>query len=93
MKPLNSVDKYTVAAISGWLVVGLLEKGTNGKFAKTILYFLKCDESNRCLVEVTGKRRNLGDGEGMQVPCMQHFEERKVYINRLWNVDTALCTK
>ena len=47
MEPMNSVDKYSVAAIRGGQVVRHLKKGTSGKFAKTIFCFLKCDENNR----------------------------------------------
>ena len=58
MEPLNSVDKYAVAAIGRGHVVGHLKKGTSRKFAQTISYFLKCDENNRRWAEVTGKRCN-----------------------------------
>ena len=36
IEPINSVDKYAVAAIRGGLVVGYLKNVTSGKFAKTI---------------------------------------------------------
>ena len=55
MEPMNSVDKYAIAAIRGMHVVRHLKKGTCRKFAKTISYFLKPDENNRGWVEVTGK--------------------------------------
>ena len=34
-----------------------------------ILYFLRSDAYSSAWAKVTGKRCNLGDGEGMQVPC------------------------
>ena len=34
-----------------------------------ILYFLRSDAYASAWAKVTGKRCNLGDGEGMQVPC------------------------
>ena len=40
IEPINSVDKYAVAAIRGGLVVGYL-KNVSGKFAKTIILLLK----------------------------------------------------
>ena len=83
MEPMNSVDKYAVVAIRGGHVIGHLKKGTSRKFRKAILYFLKFDENNGCWVEVTGKRCNLGDEKGMQVPCMLHFEAIKVYFDSL----------
>ena len=87
MEPSNTFDKYAVAAMRGGHVVGHLKSGKSGRFAKTIFCFLKGDENNRCTIEVTGKRCNLGDGEGMQVPCLLHFEgNNNLYIDRLRNI-------
>ena len=72
IEPINSVDKYAVAAIRGGLVVGYLKNVTSGKFAKTITLLKMWSEQ----FEVTGKRYNQDDGEGIQVPCMLHFEKR-----------------
>ena len=52
------MDKYAVAAIRGGHLVTHLKKGASAEFAKTILFFLKCDENNICWVEV-----NLGNGD------------------------------
>ena len=88
MEPINLMDKYVVTALRGTHIVGQLKKGTNGKLAKTIFYFLKCNENNRSWVEVTGKQGNLGDGEGMQFPCMLHFIliDYKVFYRNYENV-------
>ena len=80
IEPINSVDKYAVAAIRGGLVVGCLKNVTSGKFAKTIILLLKMWSEQ---FEVTGKRYNLVDEEGIHVLCMLQFEKRKVYIDRL----------
>ena len=80
IEPINSVDKYAVAAIRGGLVVGYLKNVTSGKFAKTIILLLKMWSEQ---FEVTGKRYNLVDEEGIHVLCMLQFEKRKVYIDRL----------
>ena len=40
-EPINSVDKYAVAAIRGGFVVGYLKNVASGKFAKTIILLLK----------------------------------------------------
>ena len=40
-----------------------------GKFAKTIFYFFRADQGAECKVGITGKKVNLGNEEGMQVPC------------------------
>ena len=58
MKSINSMDKYAVAAIRGGHLVRHLKKGARAEFAKTILFFLKCDENNICWVEV-----KLGNGD------------------------------
>ena len=54
-------------------------KGTTRKFANTVFYFLKSDDNNKCGIEVTVKRHNLGDGGGMQVLYLLNFERRKAY--------------
>ena len=84
----------TQLAIRRGHVAGYLKKGTSRKFAKAIFYFLKCDENNRCWVEVNGKRWNLGDRERMQAPCLLHFGWRKVYVDRLKRFSAKLwkCT-
>ena len=40
MESMNSVDKYAVAAIRGRHIIRHWKKGTYGKFAKKIFYFL-----------------------------------------------------
>ena len=63
----NSVDKYAVCVKKNTSVVGHLPLGKNEKFAKMIFYFLRADQDGE--VVITGKDVNLGDGNGMQVPC------------------------
>ena len=83
IEPMNSVDKYAVAAIRGGYAPGHLRKGTSRKCAKILFYFLKCDESNRYWVEVSGKYCNLSNREEMQDLFILHFKGRKVYIDGL----------
>ena len=67
----NEVDKYVVAVLDKKNnVIGHLPKGTSGKYAKTIFYFLRNDSVNVCKVKVTGKAVNLGDDKGMRIPCV-----------------------
>ena len=71
MEPQNEVDKYAVAVLDKEKsVTGHLPKGTSGKYAKTIFYFLRNDSVNVCKVKVTGKAVNLSDDKGMRVPCV-----------------------
>ena len=71
LEPENEYDKYAVAC--SWktygVVVGHLSKGKTG-----------C-----CRVEVTGKRMNIGDGEGLQIPVYFTFlEKQNLLIN--WKI-------
>ena len=71
IEPRNPVDKYAVAVKKDEKVIGPLPLGENGKFAKTIFYFLRADPYAKCNITVVGKAVNLGDGDGMQVPCIR----------------------
>ena len=66
MEPDNRMDKFTVFVKINEKIVGHLKKGTSVKFAKTI--FLRSYAYSGAWAKVFGKRCNLGDGEGMQVP-------------------------
>ena len=55
-------------------------------FAKTIFYYLRSHPDAKFTAIVTGKRFNLGDGEGLQVSAL-YFENYKgkkicIYFNR-----------
>ena len=63
--------------------MGHLQLGEDGKFAKTVLYFLRADEYGSCDVLIKGKPVNLGDDDGMQVPCSLNFAGRKKFIDIL----------
>ena len=69
----NEYEKYAVAVKICGDVVGHVSKRRSARFAKTVAYFLRASNENRCRVEVTGKRVNLGDGEGLKIPCILHF--------------------
>ena len=69
----NPMDKYAVCVKKKNKIAGHLLLRKSGKFAKTIFYFLRADELSSCKIVVTGKPVNLGDGEGMQVPCKLIF--------------------
>ena len=52
-------------------------------FAKTIFYFLRSDANSSAWAKVTGKRCNLGDGEGMQVPCKLSLSGQRKFVSLL----------
>ena len=66
MEPDNVMDKYAVYIKKNPSIVGHLPLGKKSKFAKMIIYFLRADRDAEC---ITGKEVNLGEGDGMQVPC------------------------
>ena len=83
IEPTNIVDKYAVCVLLNDRVVGHLKRGKSGRFAKTVFYFLRADAYSSCMVITKGKAVNLGDGEGMQVPCKLEFTGQKKYIEIL----------
>ena len=83
IQPHNRVDRYAVTVEKDEKVVGHLPLGENGKFAKTIFYFLRADPYGKCNITVTGKAVNLGDGDGMQVPCILHLSGQKSMVKIL----------
>ena len=81
----NSYDKFAVAVKKNGQVVGHLKKGKSGWFSKSISYFLKYPKSS-CHIEITGKKANLGDKQGLQVPCTVKLNGHSVHIQRLKNI-------
>ena len=85
-EPENEYDKYAVAVERCGDVVGHLSKGWSARFAKTVSYFLRGSNKNCCRVEVTGKRVNLGDEEGLQIPCILHFSGEAKFVSELKDI-------
>lgn len=82
-EPENEIDKYAVAVTKDDKVIGHLKKGKTGRYAKTIFYFLRSKSTNAANISDTGKRVNLGDGEGLQIPCTITFEGEEKYLDIL----------
>ena len=82
-EPTILVDKYAVCVLRHETIVGHLKLGDNGRFAKTIFYCLRADTRYSCSVVVKGKAVNLGDGDGMQVPCTLSFVGKVIFIEVL----------
>ena len=72
-EPGNMVDKYAVCVKKENEIVGHLPLGKDGKFAKTVFYFLRADEYGSCNVLIKLKTVNLGDGDRMQVSFTLNF--------------------
>ena len=79
-EPGNLVDKYAVCVKKENEIVGHLPLGKDGKFAKTVFYFLRADEYGSCNVLIKGKPVNLGDGDEMHVSCTLNFVGQKKFI-------------
>lgn len=69
----NPVDKFVVTVKNDGKIVGHLPLKKTRKFAKTIFHFLWADPYGKWNVAVTSKAVNVGDGDGMQVPCVVLF--------------------
>ena len=83
-EPENVADKYAVCVKTGnGATVGHLKKGKTGRFAKTIFYYLRSHPEAKCTAKVTGKRFNVGDGEGLQVPCILHITGLRKFVSVL----------
>ena len=83
-EPENPVDKYAVCLkTSNGTIVGHLKKGKSGRFPKTIFNYLRRHPQINCTAKVTGKRFNLGDGEGLQLPCILQFTGKRKFISIL----------
>ena len=85
-EPENEYDKYAVVVERCGDVVGHLSKGRSAGFAKTVSYFLRASNENWCRVEVMVKRVNLGDGEGLQIPCILHFSAEAKFVSKLKDI-------
>ena len=79
-EPGNLLNKYAVCVKKENEAVGYLPFGKDGKFAKTVFYFLRADEYDSRNVLITGKPVNLGDRDGMQVLRTLNFADRKKFI-------------
>ena len=83
-EPENPVDKYAVCLkTSNGAIVGHLKKGKSGRFAKTMFYYLRSHPQANYTAKVTGKRFNICDGEGLQVPCILQFTGERKFISVL----------
>ena len=79
----NTTNTNLVAVKKDGKLVGHLPLGENGNFAKIIFYFLRVDQFGRCDITVTGKAVNLGDGDGLQVPCVLSLSGQKSMVEFL----------
>ena len=77
------MDLFAVCVKINEKIVGHLKKGTSGRFAKTIFYFLRNDAYSRAWAKVTGKRCNHGDGKGIQVPCKLSLSGQSKFVSLL----------
>ena len=83
IEPDNVMDKYAVWVKKNTSIVGHLTLGKNGKFAKMIFYFLRADQDAECKVVITVKEVNLGDWDGMQVPCKLKISDPRKMVEIL----------
>ena len=53
-EPENLNDAFAVCVLRNEEIVGHIKKGDNGRFARTIFYFLRAAADNRCRATVRG---------------------------------------
>ena len=82
-EPETEIDNYVVAVTKNARVIGHLKKGKTGRYAKTVFYFLRANLMNTISIIVTGKRVNVGDGQGLQIPCQILFKGEEKYVEVL----------
>ena len=85
-KPKNVYDKHAVVVEICGYAVRHFYKGRSTRFTKNVSYFLGASNENCCQVEVTGKRVNLGDGEGLQTPCILHFSGKAKFVSKIKDI-------
>ena len=73
----SDIDKYAVAVTKDARVIGHLKKGKTGPYAKTVFYFLQANPVNTASITVTGKTVNVGDRQGLQIPCTILFKREE----------------
>ena len=66
-EPENPTDKYAVCVLKDGKVVGHLKKGSNGRSAKAIFYFLRSDTYAKCCIKITGRLELEGQGRYIDV--------------------------
>ena len=79
----NPVGKFAVAVKKNQNIVEHLQKGKTGRFVKTLLYFLRSDPYSKFHAKVTWKRCILGDGDGLQVPCILYISGQAEFMSIL----------
>ena len=82
LEPKNEYNKFPVAVTQCNAVARHLSNRKTGLFAKTISIFLLGNNENSCYWE----KRNLGDGEGLQIPRKLHFTGDAKYIVKLKHI-------
>ena len=83
MEPDNRMDKFAVCVKINEKIVRHLKKDTSGRFAKTIFYFLRIEAYSSAWAKITGKRCNLGYGEGIQVSCKLGLSGQPKFVSLL----------
>ena len=63
--------------------LGVLMEPDNPSKERYIFYFLRSDANSSAWTKVTGKGCNLGDGEGMQVPCKLSLSGQPKFVSLL----------
>ena len=66
-----------------WKSCGAFKGEETGRFAKTIFFFLQGDPNSKAKAITSGRRCNLGDGEGLAFPYKLKLVGHWKFINVL----------
>ena len=76
------MDKYAVCVLKTMTLLVIYQR-KKWEICENNRFFLRADQYSYCHAVVKGKPVNLGDGDGMQVPCTLMIEGSKRFIVRL----------
>ena len=82
-------DTYAMVVLKDTPALGHLSNGKTGRYAKSVLYFLRGNPMNTASITVTEKKVNFGDTQGLQILCTILFMKEEKYIElkkKQWNL-------
>ena len=83
-EPQHEIQKFAVAVTKDALLIDYLKKEKTGRYSKTaFFYFLQAYPMNTVSITVTGKRKNFGDGQDLEISCTILFKAEEKYVEVL----------
>ena len=83
MEPDNLMDKFAVCVKINEKIMGHLKKGSSGRFAKTIFYFLRSDAYSSAWAKVVVKGVIFAMEGECKVPCKLSLSGQPKFLSLL----------